>query len=111
MISPRCYYYDPSTDSWPQTEAAAIPHGGGTAYASRAQHDRWGLVMADGTSAAGYQKTVLYTEDGAKFGRLPDLPVAVERSCLALIDEDRMALVGGRPNNTVVSNTSYVVLQ
>ena len=60
--------------------------------------ESWGLVMAGGTDDGGFiLATVATTDDGESFGSLPDLPDESERSCLAIIDDDRLFKCGGYP--------------
>ncbi len=55
----------------------------------------------DPSGSLNYQ--VYYTKDGEIHHDLPSLPAKIERHCLAIIDDEKMASVGGRPNGKTVS--------
>ena len=65
------------------------------AYSGYDHSEMWGLVMAGGYTGNNYLSSVTTTERGEVFGSLPDLPNANDRSCVVIIDEDRIFTCGG----------------
>ncbi len=57
----------------------------------------WGLVMAGGSRnrPTEFLKTVKATKDGSNFEDLPDLPVATDNSCMAVVDPNTLFVAGG----------------
>ena len=64
-----------------------------------ASSESWGLVMAGGYNERD-QSTVQTTFNGEAFGSLPNLPETKDRTCLVVIDDDRLFNCGGNPYPT-----------
>ena len=91
-ITDLCYTYTAALDEWVISGTMAE----GRCVSGYGSSESWGLVMAGGYGLA----TVATTDDGESFGSLPDLPDESERSCLAIIDDDRLFKCGGSPTST-----------
>ncbi len=71
-----------------------------------ASHPLWGLVYAGGSGPTGVGPSlsleVYQTVDGAAFTRLADLPAKRSNACMAIIDGERLMVVGGKQTSNKV---------
>jgi N-acetylneuraminic acid mutarotase len=92
--SDSCWKYDLVQDAWSQTGNMSKR---GISMASVYSDEFGGLVLTGGWNPE--QKERFYfvevTKDGRSFETLTPMPAGVDKHCLAVIDADRVMVVGG----------------
>ena len=71
----------------------------GRAYSGYSSSESWGLLMAGGYDGSTLS-SVETTCNGELFGYLPDMPAENYKSCLVVIDEDRIFTCGISPGGS-----------
>ena len=89
-----CYKYVASEDQWIYSGHLFEVR----AYSGYVSLESWGLVVAGGYDG-GILSSVETTYNGVTFGHYPDMPTENYKSCLVVIDEDRLFTCGIRPGS------------
>ena len=92
-----CHKYVAESDEWEVSGTLSQR----MAYTGHGSSESWGLVM---TGDGDYPKAVERTRDGETFGFLPPHSTDyASESCMAVIDDDRIALFGGGPSADTIN--------
>ena len=89
-----CYKYVASVDEWSYSGKLFEE----TAYGGYVNSESWGLVIAGGYKG-DIMSSVVTTYNGLTFSHYPDMPAENYKSCLVVIDEDRIFTCGIRPGS------------
>ena len=100
-ITEKCHTFDGT--NWNPAMSLMTP----LAEAGHTSHPMWGFVMGGGEISddeGNVTNSVMKTDDGDTMEFLPGLPESVNYNCLLALDEDRLFMAGGYPQDSTNGN-------